>query len=65
MNERFIPLRIWSPEYKSKLAEQLNIHAYPTIIFASPNKRIIGKQEGFLEPERFKEQLQRVLAILP
>ena len=51
MNERFVPLRI-DGEKEPTLVQLLKITSYPTIVLASPDKRIIGNLEGF--QERFR-----------
>ena len=61
LNERFIPLKIdgnRNPEFTDKL----HIRNYPTLVFAAPDGRILGFQEGFVEPAKLREQLVRVLA---
>jgi thioredoxin-like negative regulator of GroEL len=63
MNERFIPLRI-DGEKEPTLVQLLKITSYPTVVLASPDKRIIGNMEGYQEAERFHESLQRTLASL-
>jgi thioredoxin-related protein len=58
LNERCIPLHIdagRSPD----LIEKMNIQNYPTLVYASPEGRILGYQEGFIEAPIFREQVQR------
>ena len=43
------------------LAEKMGIHVYPTLVFAAPDGRILGFQEGFIEAPVFRDQVQRVL----
>jgi tetratricopeptide (TPR) repeat protein len=60
LNERCIPLHIdavRSPE----LIEKMNIQNYPTLVYASPEGRILGFQEGFIEAPVFHEQVQRAV----
>ena len=61
MNERCIPLRVDASK-QTALAEALRIQRYPTIVFAGPDGRIIGFQEGFVEAPRMKELLTHAIA---
>jgi thioredoxin-related protein len=61
LNERFVPLKLDGAR-NAPLVEALHIQNYPTLVFAAPDGRIIGYQEGFVEAPRLREQLQRVLA---
>jgi thioredoxin-like negative regulator of GroEL len=60
INERFIPLRI-DAEREARLAGDLHIESYPTVVLASAEGRILDVQVGFLDAPRFQEKLQRVL----
>jgi thioredoxin-related protein len=62
MNEQFIPLRI-DGNRDARLVEALRIHSYPTLVFASPDGRILGTQEGYVDAGRFQEQLRRAAAL--
>lgn len=59
VNNRFIPLRIDADN--SPLAKALEIERYPTIIFATPDGKIIGRQEGYIVPAKFKAKLVDIL----
>jgi tetratricopeptide (TPR) repeat protein len=61
LNERFIPLRV-DAEREPRLAADLHIESYPTVVLASADRQILDVQVGFLEAPRFQEKLQRVLA---
>jgi outer membrane protein assembly factor BamD (BamD/ComL family)/thioredoxin-related protein len=61
MNERCIPLRI-DPTKQTALAEALRVQSYPTLVFATPDGRILGFQEGYIEAPRMKELLNRSIA---
>jgi tetratricopeptide (TPR) repeat protein len=61
LNERFVPLRI-DGEKEPSLVQLLRITSYPTVVLASPDKRIIGTMEGFQEAEKFHDNLQRAIA---
>lgn len=61
LNERCIPLRIDASK-QTALAEALRIQNYPTIVFAAPDGRILGFQEGFVEAPRMKELLTHSIA---
>jgi thioredoxin-related protein len=61
LNERFIPVKV-DAERSSYLAEALHIQSYPTLVFAAPDGKIVGLQEGFLEAGPLREQMLKVLA---
>ena len=60
MNDRFIPLRV-EYEENGKLAGQLGLERFPVFIYASPNGKIIGHHEGYLDAEKLQEQLMQAL----
>jgi thioredoxin-like negative regulator of GroEL len=60
MNDRFIPLRI-DAEEQPRLAEQLQISSYPTVVLASADGRILHRQEGFVEAGKFLDLLHNAL----
>jgi tetratricopeptide (TPR) repeat protein len=61
MNERFIPLKIDAGR-EASLAAALHISAYPTVVLAGPDGKILGTIEGYQDAGRFHENLQRALA---
>jgi hypothetical protein len=61
LNDRFVPLRV-DGSRNAALVEALHIQNYPTLVFAAPDGRILGYQEGFVEASALREQLQRALA---
>lgn len=61
LNDKCIPLRI-SAESNPRLVEALRIQSYPTLVFAAPDGKILGYQEGFLEAPALKQQLSKLLA---
>jgi tetratricopeptide (TPR) repeat protein len=64
LNKRFIPLKIDARQEENvDLVRQLRIQSYPTLVYARPDGRILGYQEGFLGDGALKEQLLRVLAL--
>ncbi|WP_020468379.1 thioredoxin family protein [Zavarzinella formosa] len=62
LNERFIPLRVDATR-SPKLVQALRIQAYPTMIIAATDGKIVGFLEGFLEAKPLEENLKRSLAI--
>ncbi|HBI43608.1 MAG TPA: hypothetical protein DDY78_12280 [Planctomycetales bacterium] len=60
LNERCIPLHIDAARAPD-LIEKMNIQNYPTLVYASPDGRILGYQEGFIEAPVFREQVQRAV----
>ena len=62
LNERFIPLRL-DANRAPKLVQALKIQAYPTMIIAGTDGKILGFLEGFTEAKPLEENLKRTLAI--
>lgn len=60
LNAQFVPLRV-DPQQEPELIRALGVQRYPTLIFAAPDGRILGCHEGFVEAERFRQQLERAL----
>jgi hypothetical protein len=63
LNERTVPLRVDAHRLPA-LAEALNIQSYPTLVFAGPDGRILGLQEGFVEAAPLREQVTRAVAMV-
>src|SRR5262245_38263879 len=63
INARFVPLRIDAENYPS-LISALTIRAYPTIVLAEPEGKILAKVEGYVNAPECREHLQRVLKSL-
>jgi thioredoxin-like negative regulator of GroEL len=61
MNERFVPLKI-DADVDVKLASDLRISSYPTIVLASPDGTIVSTVVGYKDSGDFHEVLQRALA---
>jgi thioredoxin-like negative regulator of GroEL len=64
MNEQFIPVKL-DANREPTLAEALGIQSYPTIVWASPDGKILKVHPGFMEAGPFLDTLQRVLAAMP
>jgi thioredoxin-related protein len=47
----------------ARLTTALNIQSYPTLVFAAPDGKILGVQEGYVDAAHFQEQLRRVTAL--
>jgi thioredoxin-like negative regulator of GroEL len=62
MNQNFIPLRI-DAEKEPRLAADLHVESYPTVVLAGADKRILDVQVGFIDAPGFQEKLQRVLSV--
>jgi thioredoxin-related protein len=63
INEHFIPLRL-DGDFEPKLVQVLQIEAYPTVILADSEGKILGTMEGFKDAPRFQEGLLRALAVV-
>jgi thiol-disulfide isomerase/thioredoxin len=61
LNERCVPLKV-DAQRQATLANALNIQNYPTLVFASPEGKILGYQEGFVEAPALNELLHKALA---
>src|SRR5439155_23341439 len=61
LNEQFIPLKV-DANRDGPLAEFLHVQAFPTLVFAACDGKILNSIEGYLEAPRFYDQLQRILA---
>ena len=60
MNERFIPLRV-DAQRNSALTDALRIQAFPTVVLAASDGKILGTLEGYIDASRFHDHLQRIL----
>lgn len=61
LTERFVPLKI-DAKLAPKLTQALRIQAYPTMIVASADGKIIGFLEGFLDVKPLGENMAKCLA---
>jgi tetratricopeptide (TPR) repeat protein len=62
VNERFIPLRV-DANKSPRLTEALRIQAYPTMIIAAVDGKILAFLEGYQEARPLHDHLQRALAV--
>jgi tetratricopeptide (TPR) repeat protein len=62
LNERYVPLRVDAAK-SPRLTEALRIQAYPTMIIAATDGKIIAFVEGYVEARVLVEHLQRSLAV--
>jgi thioredoxin-like negative regulator of GroEL len=60
LKQHFIPLRI-DADREPSLAQTLRIQAYPTLLIAAPDGKILAFIEGYLEAPRLQDQLTRAL----
>jgi thioredoxin-related protein len=61
LNASFVALRIDIEKDPRRLAEQLGLQKYPTVVFATPEGHVLGSIEGYQEPGPFQANLDRVL----
>jgi thioredoxin-related protein len=61
LNERFIPLKI-DADREIRLVQALGIESYPTIVLASPEGKVLGRQVGFAEPAEMAALLAKAPA---
>ncbi|MBL8798882.1 MAG: thioredoxin family protein [Planctomycetia bacterium] len=64
VNEKFVPLKV-DAEKEAQLAKSLQITSYPTIVFGSPDGKILGTVVGFKEAPEFLTILQRNATVAP
>ncbi len=64
LSEHFVALRL-DGEKDANIAQSLGINAYPTLVFADPNGKILGKQDGYVKAAEFTQIAQHALALLP
>jgi len=62
LNERFIPLKV-DANREPRLTQTLRIQAYPTLILAGNDGKILGWVEGYMEVARMSEHLQRASVV--
>jgi thioredoxin-related protein len=60
LRKRFI-LIIVDAEKEPQLVQYLRIAAFPTLVLAKPDGKILGTVEGYQEPAKFKKYLERAL----
>lgn len=61
VNEQFVPLRI-NAQQNPWLTDKLFIRSFPTVILASPEGKILGSIEGYVDVPRFQDHVQRALS---
>ena len=64
LGEHFVALRL-DGEKDAAIAQALGINAYPTLVFADPNGKILGKQDGYVKAAEFTQIAQHALASVP
>jgi thioredoxin-related protein len=62
LNDRCVPLKIDANQH-AKLAADLHVDTYPTLVFASPEGRILGSQVGFIEAPGLQDLVRRALSV--
>jgi thioredoxin-related protein len=63
INEKFVPLKL-DGEKEGALVQKLRITAYPTLVIASADKRILDTLDGYQEADKLLDRLQKVLTSL-
>jgi thioredoxin-related protein len=61
LNQQCILLRI-DANRNPALAEALRIQNFPTLVYASPDGRVLGSHEGYIETAGLKDHLERIIA---
>ncbi|MFL5329550.1 MAG: thioredoxin family protein [Gemmataceae bacterium] len=62
--ERFVCLKV-DGDRETGLVSALNVTTYPTMVLASADGKILGTMEGYQEPEKLLEQLNRIAPPTP
>ena len=60
LTARFVVVHI-EADRDPTISNALGVSGYPTIVFANPEGKILGKQEGYVEATRFRQQLDRAI----
>jgi thioredoxin-related protein len=60
LNEKTIPVKLDGKKYDN-LAAALRIESYPTTLITRPDGKILASIEGFLEPKKFRELIEKAL----
>src|SRR5260370_3502702 len=60
INSKFIPLKV-DAHRNAALSDALRIQAFPTVVLAGSDGKILATLEGYMEPISFHQQRQRVL----
>jgi thioredoxin-like negative regulator of GroEL len=60
LTDRFIPVKIDAGK-DPELAQALGINSYPTLVFAAPNGKVLGQQDGYIEAAALSRQLDRLI----
>jgi thioredoxin-related protein len=63
LNKQFVAYRV-DGQRDARLLDALNIQSFPTLVFAAPDGKILGTQEGYVDPVRFRDELRRALAMV-
>ncbi len=63
LSEHCVPLHIDAAR-NPDLIEKMNVQNYPTLVYATPEGRVIGYQEGFVEAPTFREQVQHAVDVV-
>jgi RNA polymerase sigma factor (sigma-70 family) len=63
LNERFVPLKVHAKQ-DPRMIEALRIRAFPTVILASPQGKILKTLEGYEPADSFGDSLQDVVRLL-
>jgi thioredoxin-related protein len=63
LNQRFIPLKV-DASRDELLARALHVQAFPTLVLAAPDGKILGSYPGYLDVAPLHELLVRVLTTL-
>jgi thioredoxin-like negative regulator of GroEL len=58
--DQFIAVRIDGSQTPAFVG-QMGIEKYPTLVFAAPDGRVLGKHVGFVDAARFQQQLDRAV----
>ncbi|HVS35389.1 MAG TPA: thioredoxin family protein [Gemmataceae bacterium] len=61
LNQHCIPLHIDAGR-NPDLTDKMNIQSFPTLVYASPEGRVLGYQEGFIEAPVFRDQVARAVS---
>ena len=59
--DKFVAVKIDASKDPA-LAQSMGVHAFPTLIFAASDGKILGRHEGYVDASRFQTQLLKAVA---
>jgi thioredoxin-related protein len=61
LSERFVAVKI-DASADPNLAQTMGVNAFPTLIFAAPDGKVLGRQEGYVDVPQFQSLLLKAIS---